>query len=157
MNSWHNGKSSDCNRGFLVYWKNRPTTGLGFCLWVPFTQIAEFCLWEPKIWSPGIPGGIFGRTAQLSSLICGWGGLWVGPQTCVGCRASTWGCMGARTLVLVWVACVDLPFFFQPLEIILLINCCKTIQLFLFPELEIILLIICWKTILLLFCFQTWT
>ena len=91
MNSWHNGKSSDCNRGFLVYWKNWPNTGIGFCLWLPFTQIAEFCLWEPKIWSPGIPGGIFGRTAQLSSLFCGWGGFWVGPMAFVGYRAVPWG------------------------------------------------------------------
>ena len=52
-----------------------PGAGLRFCLWLSFTQIAESCLWEPKIWSPGIPGGIFGRTAQLSSLFCEWGGF----------------------------------------------------------------------------------
>ena len=68
-----------------------PGTGLGFCLWLSFTQIAESCLWEPKIWSPGIPGGIFGRTAQLSSLFCGWGGFWVGPLAFVGYRAVPWG------------------------------------------------------------------
>ena len=68
-----------------------PGTGLRFCLWLSFTQIAESCLWEPKIWSPGIPGGIFGRTAQLSSLFCGWGGFWVGPLAFVGYRAVPWG------------------------------------------------------------------
>ena len=65
--------------------------GLGSCLWLSFTQIAESCLWVPKIWSPGIPGGIFGRTTQLSSLFCGWGGFWVGPRACVGYRVVPWG------------------------------------------------------------------
>ena len=74
------------------------------------------CLWEPKIWSPGNPGGIFGRTAQLSSLFCGWGSFWVGPLTFVGCRASTFWCMGARSLVAVGVACIDLLSFVQQLQ-----------------------------------------
>jgi len=68
-----------------------PGMGLRFCLWLSFMQIAESCLWEPKIWSPGIPGGIFGRTAQLSSLFCGWGGFWVGPPAFAGYRAVPWG------------------------------------------------------------------
>ena len=37
----------------------------------------------------------------------------MGPQTGVGCRASTLGCMGARTLVTVSIAYIDLPLCVQ--------------------------------------------
>ena len=43
-----------------------PGTGMGFCLWFSLTQLAESCLWEPKVWGSGIPGGIFGRTTKAS-------------------------------------------------------------------------------------------
>ena len=129
-----------------------PGTGLRFCLWLSFTQIAESCLWEPKIWSPGIPGGIFGRTAQLSSLICGWGGFWVGPLAFVGYRAVPWG---AWVLAL-WslsalpiLICHPLFKIAKNIYMILLLfclligdnllsTCWMTILLLLSPELEII-------------------
>ena len=44
-----------------------PDAGVGFCPWLSLSQLAESCLWEPKIWGPGIPGGIFGRAVELSS------------------------------------------------------------------------------------------
>ena len=128
-----------------------PGTGLGFCLWLSFTQIAESCLWEPKIWSPGIPGGIFGRTAQLSSLICRWGGFWVGPLAFVGYRAVPWGA---------WVLALWLLLALPVLICHPLFNNCKTIHsssnlqdnsaFILTPELETICqLIVAWQ-----FCYQ---
>ena len=80
--------------------------GSGLCLWLSFTQVTESCNWEPRNWVPGIPGGIFGRTVWLSSIICVCGRFRVVPRTGFGCLASTWGCMGARTSVAVW-CCLD--------------------------------------------------
>ena len=38
--------------------------GRSFCLWLSFTQTTESCRWEPRIWVPGNPGGIFDRTVN---------------------------------------------------------------------------------------------
>ena len=123
-----------------------PGTGLGFCLWLSFTQIAESCLWEPKIWSPGIPGGIFGRTAQLSSLFCGWGGFWVGLWLLLGTGQylGVHGCshFGPCLCCLYWFAinCSEIAKQLTAVQICfylvswigdnLLINCYMTILLF---------------------------
>ena len=46
------------------------------CLWLSLTPITESCYWEPRNWVPGIPGGIFGRTVELSSIVRWCGGFW---------------------------------------------------------------------------------
>ena len=59
-------------------------TGFALCPWLSLMWITESCDWEPRNWVPGIPGGIFGRTVELSSLICRRGGLRFGRWPCVG-------------------------------------------------------------------------
>ena len=70
------------------------------------TTVDVTLIQDLKIWGPWIPGEIFGRTAEGSKPY-----FQVGPRTGVECRAGTSGCMGARTLVAVEVACINLLFF----------------------------------------------
>ena len=147
-----------------------PGTGLRFCLWLSFTQIAESCLWEPKIWSPGIPGGIFGRTAQLSSLFCGWGGFGVGPLAFVGYREvplgawvlAPWSLLGLLELI-----CHSLLKNWKTILIFCLLKWGQFAYKLLQNSSAITIHIVCWngdnllmnccKTILLpLFCLQNW-
>ena len=70
---------------------------------------------------------------------------------------STLGCMGARTLVAVGIACIDLPSFVQHLQTIHSSSNLQDISAFILsPELETILPINCCMTILLLNDLQNW-
>ena len=81
----------------------------------------------------------------------------MGPLAFAGCRASILGCMGARSLVIAGVACIDLPLFVQNLQ-----NNSQRLKFarrFLYYFVSLIgdnLLIYCCKTILLLFCLLNW-
>ena len=97
-----------------------PGTGLGSCLWLSFTQIADPACGNQKFGAQGTQGeSLVGQRSYLAffagEAASGWG-----LQACVGCRASTLGCLGARTWVTVSIAYVDLPSFDQN---------CKTIHM----------------------------
>ena len=72
-----------------------PGTGLGFCLWLSFTQIAESCLWEPKDFgAQGSQGeSLVGQRSYLalfaSEAASGWG-LW--PLLGTGQYLGVHGC-----------------------------------------------------------------